>query len=161
MPSAAERPTALWPFGRVDAATAFWNVEGVALARREPRTREFRVDDFGAPAYPELVLCVTRRTLRERPGLVRGAIRGLRRGYDAAEADPGAAIAAMTRAEPGLDPAVLREQLAAVAPAFRAPGRPYGRLDRQTLERWSAWDVEHGILERPVDVARAFDAQAG
>lgn len=43
---------------RVDAATAFWNVEGVALRERRPDTREFRVDDYGAPAYPELVLCV-------------------------------------------------------------------------------------------------------
>ena len=35
--------------GRVDAATAFWNAEGVALRRLGLDTREFRVDDFGAP----------------------------------------------------------------------------------------------------------------
>ncbi len=51
---------------RVDAATAFWNVEGVALRERRPDVREFRVDDFGAPAYPELVLCVTRSALTEK-----------------------------------------------------------------------------------------------
>src|SRR5919108_330229 len=41
---------------RVDAATAFWNVEGVALRERRSDTHEFRVDEFGAPPYPELVL---------------------------------------------------------------------------------------------------------
>jgi NitT/TauT family transport system substrate-binding protein/putative hydroxymethylpyrimidine transport system substrate-binding protein len=52
--------------GRVAGATAFWNVEGVALRRRRPGTREFRVDDYGAPSYPELVVCVTRHTRRAR-----------------------------------------------------------------------------------------------
>ncbi|MGI8780134.1 MAG: ABC transporter substrate-binding protein, partial [Solirubrobacteraceae bacterium] len=46
--------------GRVAGATAFWNVEGVALRARKPGMGEFRVDDYGAPPYPELVLCVTR-----------------------------------------------------------------------------------------------------
>jgi NitT/TauT family transport system substrate-binding protein/putative hydroxymethylpyrimidine transport system substrate-binding protein len=45
--------------GRVDAATAFWNAEGVTLADRIP-TREFRVADIGeVPTYPELVLVTT------------------------------------------------------------------------------------------------------
>jgi ABC-type nitrate/sulfonate/bicarbonate transport system substrate-binding protein len=146
--------------GRVDAATAFWNVEGVALKREKPATREFRVDDYGAPPYPELVLCVTRKTLRERPELVRGAIQGLRRGYEATIADPAQAIAAMTRAERGLDRADLRAQLAAVTPVFAPGGRPYGRLDPATLRAWAAWDVKFGILERRPDVQRAFDFDA-
>src|SRR3954452_15708757 len=51
---------------RVDAATAFWNVEGVALKAERPGMQEFRVDDYGAPPYPELVLCVTRATLDDK-----------------------------------------------------------------------------------------------
>ena len=53
---------------RVDAATAFWDVEGVALARARPGTREFRVDEYGAPAYPELVAVRDARRDRARPG---------------------------------------------------------------------------------------------
>ena len=34
---------------RVAGATAFWNVEGVALKERAAGTHEFRVDDYGAP----------------------------------------------------------------------------------------------------------------
>jgi putative hydroxymethylpyrimidine transport system substrate-binding protein len=37
---------------RVDAVVSFWNAEGVALRERGVRTREFRVDDHGAPRYP-------------------------------------------------------------------------------------------------------------
>src|SRR3954454_17902753 len=49
--------------GRVDAATAFWNAEGVTLQRQGTPTRTFRVDDYGAPRYPELVLVTSRATL--------------------------------------------------------------------------------------------------
>src|SRR5436853_1896734 len=50
--------------GKVAAATAFWNVEGVTLKRRGLATHEFRVDSFGAPHYPELVLVVRRQDLK-------------------------------------------------------------------------------------------------
>ncbi|MEN3282136.1 MAG: putative hydroxymethylpyrimidine transport system substrate-binding protein, partial [Solirubrobacteraceae bacterium] len=50
---------------RVDAATAFWNAEGVALSAQRPGIRQFKVDDYGAPPYPELVLCVSRETLQD------------------------------------------------------------------------------------------------
>lgn len=142
---------------RVDAATAFWNVEGVALRERRPGIREFRVDDYGAPAYPELVLTVTRRTLRERPQVVRATIRALQRGYAETQADPESAVSAMLDREPGLDRAVLAAQLDAVGPAFTAGARTYGELRPDALRRWAAWDERFGILAKPLDVRAAFD----
>src|SRR6266536_2519648 len=50
--------------GKVDAATAFWNAEGVTLDRRGIPIREFRVDDYGAPPYPELWLCTSKELAR-------------------------------------------------------------------------------------------------
>src|ERR1700761_3841365 len=42
--------------GRIKAATGFWNDEGVTLQRRQPGGfHVFRVQDYGAPSYPELV----------------------------------------------------------------------------------------------------------
>ena len=143
--------------GRVDAATAFWNVEGVALKRRRDGFREFRVDEFGAPPYPELVLCVTRETLEDRAPLVRAVIRALQRGYGEAQADPESAVAALRAAVRGLDRAELDAQMDAVAPAFTAGARAYGQLRGCVLREWAAWDLEFGILERPLDVSRAFD----
>src|SRR3954469_12799250 len=60
--------------GRVDAVPAFWNAEGVALRRRGVRTREFRVEDYGAPAYPEVVLVTARRTLERKRALIDGVV---------------------------------------------------------------------------------------
>jgi putative hydroxymethylpyrimidine transport system substrate-binding protein len=143
--------------GRVAGATAFWNVEGVALRARRPGFREFRVDDYGAPAYPELVLCVTRSTLRERRDVVRAVVRALQRGYGEAQMDPESAVQAMLDAEPALSRDDLAAQIDAIAPAWTAGAAAYGQLRPAVLARWAAWDERFGILDRRISVARAFD----
>jgi putative hydroxymethylpyrimidine transport system substrate-binding protein len=142
---------------RVAGATAFWNVEGVALRAERPGTQEFRVDDYGAPAYPELVLCVTRKALEEDRALIAATIRALQRGYTQAQSDPESAVSALVDADSGLDREAAQVQLDAVAPAFTAGARAYGELREDVLRAWAAWDVEFGILERRPDVSRAFD----
>jgi putative hydroxymethylpyrimidine transport system substrate-binding protein len=142
---------------RVAGATAFWNVEGVALREKRPGMREFRVDDYGAPAYPELVLCVTRATLQDKPAIVRATIRALQRGYTETQNDPESAVSTMLDREPSLDRAALTAQLDAVAPEFTAGAREFGELRPSVLREWAAWDARFGILRKPIDVRRAFD----
>ena len=67
--------------GRVDAATAFWNAEGVELKRRGIPTGAFRVDDYGAPRYPELVLVTTRELIESDPDLAESMAEATARGY--------------------------------------------------------------------------------
>ncbi len=143
--------------GRVDGATAFWNAEGVALKRERPAIREFRVDDFGAPSYPELVLAVTRETLEDDEPVVRATIRALQRGYGEAQRDPESAVAAMLAVEPRLDQGALAAELDAVDEAFTAGAQGFGQLRPDVLRAWARWDVEFGILSEPVDIRRAFD----
>jgi putative hydroxymethylpyrimidine transport system substrate-binding protein len=142
---------------RVAAATAFWNVEGVALREQRPGIREFRVDEYGAPPYPELVLCVTRETLEEDAPTIRATIRALQRGYGEVQRDPESAVATMAAAEPGLDTDALAAQLDAVAPAFTEGVPAFGTLRPSVLRQWARWDVEFGILDQEPDVSRAFD----
>ena len=141
---------------RGSAATGFWNAEGVALRARRPRTRIFKVDDFGAPAYPELVLAVTRQTLDSDPGLVRDTVAALRGGYTAALVDHSAAIDALTAGAPGVDARQARRELRALAFAFTNPAGEFGVLDPAVLARWSAWEQRFGITARRPSVAELF-----
>ncbi|HEX8074662.1 MAG TPA: ABC transporter substrate-binding protein [Thermoleophilaceae bacterium] len=137
---------------KVDAATAFWNVEGVALRARGVRTREFRVDDFGAPSYPELVLITTRAELRSHRPEIRRALAALADGTRAALREPGPAVAAVARAAQA-DRRLVAAELEAIRPALSPPLT----LDRRALAAWGAFAVRFGILHRPPDLARAFD----
>lgn len=143
--------------GRVAAATAFWDVEGVELQRRRPGFHTFRVDDFGAPPYPELVLCATGRTVRESPELIGAVVRSLVRGYEETLADPESSVADLQGRNPGLNRALLLAELDAVSPTFRAPDGRIGELDPARLRAWAAWEARFGIVRRQPDVARTFD----
>ncbi len=142
--------------GRVDAATGFWNAEGVALERKGVPVRIFKVDEYGAPPYPELILTTSRQTLDDDPGLVDAVVGATRRGYASAVADPERALGDLLAANPALDRAEQLAQLDALGPDLRpAP------FDPRVLREWSSWDVAHDLLKRPVDVPRAFDLPNG
>jgi NitT/TauT family transport system substrate-binding protein/putative hydroxymethylpyrimidine transport system substrate-binding protein len=138
---------------RVDGVPAFWNAEGVAVKQRGLDVREFRVDDYGAPPYPELVLVTSRATLRERRDVVAGGLIEIAEGLDEARARPDAAVRRIAEAAETTDTALLRAQLDAVLPIF-ADGL---QLDREVLEQWADFDVEIGLVEKRPDVERAFD----
>jgi len=141
--------------GKVDAATGFWNAEGVALRDRGVPIRVFKVDDFGAPPYPELVLTTSRKTLESDPELVDAVAAATRRGYAFTERDPDAALKALVAANPELAVAEQQAQLQALLPVLRP--RPF---DQAVLREWAAWDLRHGLLEEPLDVEQAF-SQSG
>jgi putative hydroxymethylpyrimidine transport system substrate-binding protein len=136
---------------RIDAVPAFWNAEGVVLRQRGVATREFRVDEFGAPRYPEVILFTTHETLEERRPMIEGVVRALSDGTRSVLADPEPAIREIARAG-GADEGLVRAQLEAVRPLLD----PSLRLNRPVLERWANFDKRFGILERRPDVERAF-----
>src|SRR3954447_22710603 len=140
--------------GRVDAATAFWNAEGVTLKRQGVATRTFRVDDYGAPRYPELVLVTTRKTLDGDPGLVHAVVSGTTRGYEYASRQPKQALDDLLAADPSLEQADQAAELRALesANAFRDPGQ----FDWAVLGSWARWEARYGIVKRPPEVERTF-----
>jgi putative hydroxymethylpyrimidine transport system substrate-binding protein len=143
--------------GRVAAATAFWSDEGVTLAARHRGFHSFRVDQYGAPSYPELILCATAQTVQRSPQLAAAMVRTLGRGYAFTLANPRRSAADLESLVPGLDPKLVTAQLSALLPAFRAPDGRVGELDPARLRRWAAWEARFGVVSRPPDVARTFD----
>lgn len=143
--------------GRVAGATAFWNVEGVALKEARPGVRDFRVDAYGAPPYPELVLVTARETLRDDLALVNATVRALVRGYGVTVHDPASSLNDLASRVRGLDRRQLERQLDVLVPALSPPDGRIGGLDPQVLARWAAWEARFGIVPTPPDVQRLFD----
>lgn len=139
--------------GRVDAVPAFWNAEGVALRLKGMRPQEFRVEEYGAPPYPEVVVMTARQTLETRREDVAATVRALAAGVRATLADPEAAVRDIARAAETDDLRLVREQLEAVSPLFEPPLA----LDRDVLERWADFDAGIGLVDERPDVGRAFD----
>ncbi|HEX2071931.1 MAG TPA: ABC transporter substrate-binding protein [Thermoleophilaceae bacterium] len=138
--------------GKVDAVVTFWNAEGVALRRQDVPTRQFRVDRYGAPPYPELILATTRENLANHPRLYRDLLATLTAGTHAALADRPAAVREIAAASDS-NPSLVAAQLTAVAPALKPPLT----LDPATLRAWANFDTRFGILDRNPDVSKLFN----
>jgi ABC-type nitrate/sulfonate/bicarbonate transport system substrate-binding protein len=146
--------------GRVAAATAFWSDEGVTIARHRggrDQFHDFRVDDYGAPGYPELVVCATRATLTHDRTLAQDLVQTLVDGYGFTVRHPARSVSDLLSQVPGLDPRLVSAQLTALRPAFTAAGGRVGVLDPTTLRSWATWEAKFGIVSRPPDVATMFD----
>jgi NitT/TauT family transport system substrate-binding protein/putative hydroxymethylpyrimidine transport system substrate-binding protein len=137
--------------GRVDAATGFWNAEGVELRRRGVPVRIFKVNRYGAPPYPELILTTSRSTIERDPKLIDAMVAATTRGYEFASDHPAKALGDLLASVPSLDRADQAAQLGVLRPdLYPAP------FDPAILRAWAAWDLEHGLLKRPLKVDEAF-----
>ncbi len=138
--------------GKVDAATGFWNAEGVELRRQDVPIHIFKVDRYGAPPYPELILTTTRKTLKRDPDLVGSVVDATWRGYELTVQNPAQGLDDLLAEVPSLERADQQAQLRALLPDLHP--LPFKMA---VLHKWAAWDLEHGLLEKPLDVAAAFD----
>jgi NitT/TauT family transport system substrate-binding protein/putative hydroxymethylpyrimidine transport system substrate-binding protein len=138
---------------RVDAVPVFWNAEGVALKERGLKAKEFRVEDYGAPPYPEVVFFTSRATLDKERERISGALDAIASGLEATRTRPEEAVDVIAEAAETDDKQLMRAQLDAVLPIFADDLK----LDRPVLEQWADFDAEIGLVEERPDVDRAFD----
>ena len=136
---------------KVAGVPAFWNVEGVLLQRRGFHPLIFKLDDYGAPHYPEVVLVTKRSTLERKRKLVEGMVAAIADGARSVLKDPGPAVDDVAHAADA-DRGLIAAQLAALKPILD----PSLELDRSVLEQWASFDARFGILKRRPDVARTF-----
>ena len=129
---------------KVDAATGFWNAEGVELQQRGIPIREFRVDEFGAPRYPELVVATTPTNCGEVPSL----LAGLRRGYGFLGERPDQALDDLLNQVSGLDRASQEAQFEALtsADAFGGSAGETSTLNPIHERAWLSWASRHGVI---------------
>ncbi len=145
--------------GRVAAATSFWNDEGVQLQHDKPGDfNVFRVEKYGAPPYPELIVTTTRAYLNAHPAVARGLVHALVQGYQGVLQHPSAGAAALESSVSGLSAASVKQQLAAELPAFvPIGGGTPGTLSAPVLARWASWEQKFGIVKHKPDLATMFD----
>ena len=136
---------------KVQGVPAFWNVEGVLLQRRGFHPRIFKLDDFGAPHYPEVVLVTKRSTLDRKPDLVKNTLAAIADGSQSVLKDPNPAIDDVANAAEA-DRSLIAAQFAALKPIINPPLR----FDPSVLEQWATFDAKFGILKRRPAVDRTF-----
>ena len=139
--------------GAIAAVPAFWSDEAVALRRHGLRVNVFRVDRYGAPEFPELVLAVRREMLATRPAVIVRTLAAIAAGAEAVRRDPLQAAQLITAASGSADPGLIRAQTRVILPALFPPLT----LNLRALLGWADFSAANRLLPRRLDVRRSFD----
>ncbi len=136
--------------GQVDATIGgFWNYEAIQLRLMHRRPVVIPVDQAGVPSYDELVLAVRAGEAHTDGQDLRAFLQALTRGEREVRADPAAAAALLTKANPTLESKLqlesIRQTLPATVPA--EAGKPYGWQDPGAWASFGSWMFTHGQLK--------------
>ena len=129
--------------GKVDATLgAFWNYEGVDLARRGKDPVIQRMEKLGVPTYSELVFVARRRDLDQEFGAkVRRFMQATARGHETLKEDPQVGVDALLAADPGLDRGLQEAAVKTTLPVFFPSDaeRPFGYQDPAEWQDYADW----------------------
>lgn len=129
---------------------ANYALQSAALAQAHRSAHVLDITQAGVPSYSALVIVVRVGEAHFDGPLLRAFLQSLTRGERAAAADPGAAAAALHRANPALSTALeraaLKLTLALAVPADAA--NPFGFQDPRAWQAFGGWMLGHGLIPR-------------
>jgi putative hydroxymethylpyrimidine transport system substrate-binding protein len=131
---------------------AYWNYEGIQLARQHRRPVILRMDKLGVPTYDELVL-VARRESLDTAGAsrLRRFLTATAAGYRLLRTDPSAGVDALAKASRGIDKGLQAASIRATLPVFfpNDPANPWGWQDIRAWAAYERWMRANRLLTRP------------
>jgi NitT/TauT family transport system substrate-binding protein/putative hydroxymethylpyrimidine transport system substrate-binding protein len=140
--------------GKIAAFTGYWPDDGVALAVSGYPVTDFKLDQWGGPAYPGLVAFTTTKLIRSDPALVRAFVQATVHGYEDTLNGPIQSLHDLLAANPSIERKLALASLAEYMPIFDAGGVPYGTLVPAKIAALSSWLVRNHLISKPISPAR-------
>ena len=135
--------------------SGYRNVEGIQLASLGLNPKVYPVDTLGVPNYDELVIIASKSKLAGDPAyrtMVREFLAGLGQGAAAAEANPAAALAAITPVAKAYSPALLKQMVYATAPLLKNTAG-FGAMSVSQWQSFANWMKSDGLITKPVQAS--------
>jgi putative hydroxymethylpyrimidine transport system substrate-binding protein len=134
--------------GQVDATLGgFWNYEAIQLRLMHKHPVVIPIDQAGVPTYNELVVVVREDEAHSRGQDLRAFMQALTRGEREVRANPAAAAALISKANPSLEAKLQLESIKQTLPVAAPPsGKPFGWQSPSAWAVFSTWMFAHELL---------------
>jgi len=135
--------------------SGYRNVEGIQLASLGLNPKVYPVETLGVPNYDELVIIANKSKLASDAAyrtMVKEFVAGLGQGAAAAQANPAAALAAITPVAKGYSPALLKKMVYATAPLLKNPDG-FGAMSVSQWQSFANWMKSDGLLTKSVQAS--------
>ncbi len=142
--------------GRVDLAWIFQGWDGVQAELQGVDLDIHPLDPECVPNYYTPVIIAGETTIGDEPELVEQFLRATVRGYEHAIANPEEAAEALLRHSPESDPDLVRASQQWLSPRYQEGAPQWGLQDPAVWEEFTAWMIEHNLIETPIDPGLAF-----
>ena len=136
--------------------SGYRNVEGIQLGivlGMNPKV--YPVETLGVPNYDELVIIANKSKLASDAAyrtMVKEFLAGLGQGAAAAQANPAAALAAITPVAKGYSPALLKKMVYATAPLLHNQDG-FGAMSVSQWQSFANWMKSDGLITKPVQAS--------
>ena len=135
--------------------SGYRNVEAIQLGSYGLKPKVYPVDTQGVPNYDELVIIANKSKLASDAAYrttVREFLAGLALGASAAQANPAAALAALSPVAKGYSAPLLKKMVYATAPLLKNPDG-FGAMSVSQWQSFANWMKSDGLLTKPVQAS--------
>jgi putative hydroxymethylpyrimidine transport system substrate-binding protein len=136
---------------------AYWTHESILIELEGKEVNIMRMEEWGVPDFYELIVTASETTIAERPEIVAGFVRAMRRGFEAAESDPQGAVDTLLAAHPDTVNEPLERRGVDLLQPIWGDGVP--KIGWQDAARWSSftsWMKSQDFIDANVDSSAAF-----
>jgi putative hydroxymethylpyrimidine transport system substrate-binding protein len=145
---------------RVDAIIGgYWTWEALQAAAQGVPVNVMRLNQFGIPAYNELVFVTGPRQLASDSGYLRAFQQATFQGYAYAAAHPAEATSILLKVKGVLSTSrgLIQHSITLLAPLFKAPDGRYGTIDTAQWQAYANWMTAGHLLPKHLDAAQVIN----
>jgi len=144
--------------GTVDAVVgAYWTHESILLENQGHPVNIMRMDEWGVPAYYELVLVTSEDMIDSNPKVIERFVRAIKKGYADAISDPQAGVDILVKANKDeIDEGIDRPGADLLVSAWKTADADFGQQDSARWESFVKWMQEAGLLTGELKSSEAF-----
>ncbi len=144
--------------GTVDAVVgAYWTHESILLENQGHPVNVMRMDEWGVPAYYELVLVTSEDMIDKDPKVIERFVRAIKKGYADAISDPQAGVDILVKANKDeIDEGIDRPGADLLVSAWKTADADFGQQDSARWESFVKWMQDAGLLTGELESSEAF-----
>lgn len=129
----------------------FWNIEPFQLRSKEIETKTFKIEEFGVPAYYEMIVLANANSSFSQPDFVKKFQQALQKSIDYCKLNPEEAFLIYLKYQPDQRTktnAWQRESWALTVSLLS----DNQKVDVQLIERFYHWQLKQNIIKQPFDI---------
>ncbi|MDE3839142.1 ABC transporter substrate-binding protein [Bacillus methanolicus] len=141
----------------IDFAWIYYGWTGVEAELRGEKLNMIYLTDYSKNLdYYTPVLTTNETMISKKPEIVKAFVNAASKGYQFAIKNPKEAADILIKAEPDLDPELVKKSQEWLASKYQDDAPRWGEQKLEVWENYASWMYENGLLEKKLDAKKAF-----